>query len=700
MERDPDCGGFPSHSILMRAELAQKLYLSLSLDQQQQQQKRQVELSQRVEQAYRIATEIAKKKKELEIDWVERIFVTLPDEASLQQQQQQQQHEEQQQEDYQGTQGSVTGVTSSNPTITGQVTTATTTANSTTTELQPQHQPSSSIQEIQAAQRAQLEEEISHMASQLKASTTRMNQSLKSQTQQLDEMGALAEQNVHQVGQAANNVNTHLKQRWSTTIATWTMMVLVLGTFFTVMFVMRWIPKRSNTSIPCFGFCNNNSHKSHPPLTLPLEEPQSSWEIPCILDCSMIPKSFGINLQHACHTLSSMMGQAFNCHHLEKVAIERESTTDQYRVYSPSNDENVCRDEECEATSLYDGTLGEFVGNDPSTAPNGTGETVKETDGAQDEHVTETAIHMDGSVSMTQPELKFTRIEVSFASAICNLGQFRYFFQIAPELAEQRDENGWTSFNECVSNGCMEVTMFLLDNVPALDVNQVTYKGATPLWWAVQRGMSQDHPVFKLLQARGGKVAGPDVVEVIEETPDEKVSTTETAFDHADADNTGPEVPDRPLVTEETPEDEAITIQTPLSLTDVDSTNPEMGPPEETPDDKTITPHDTITLDFTDLDVRKAAYLNNVEALSNFLDKAPHMIEMGDENGWVAIHEAARWDKMAATIFLISKGANVNARTSDGWSPLALANSRLGEDSEMSTLLRSHGAEVYFPTGE
>jgi ankyrin repeat protein len=44
-----------------------------------------------------------------------------------------------------------------------------------------------------------------------------------------------------------------------------------------------------------------------------------------------------------------------------------------------------------------------------------------------------------------------------------------------------------------------------------------------------------------------------------------------------------------------------------------------------------------------------------------------------DKKGWTALHYAARYGCFEAVDFLLRKGANVNARTDQGTTPLSLA---------------------------
>mmetsp|Transcript_1729 Transcript_1729/g.2545 ORF Transcript_1729/g.2545 Transcript_1729/m.2545 type:complete len:759 (-) Transcript_1729:8-2284(-) len=105
------------------------------------------------------------------------------------------------------------------------------------------------VEEIQKAQREQLEAEISHMASQLKTSTQYMNITLRGQTQNLQKMEDLAAENINKVGKAAENVQEHNKRAWSSTIATWTWLMIAIGLFVFCMVTIKMVPRRANACL-------------------------------------------------------------------------------------------------------------------------------------------------------------------------------------------------------------------------------------------------------------------------------------------------------------------------------------------------------------------------------------------------------------------------------------------------------------------
>mmetsp|Transcript_1065 Transcript_1065/g.1355 ORF Transcript_1065/g.1355 Transcript_1065/m.1355 type:complete len:839 (-) Transcript_1065:136-2652(-) len=105
------------------------------------------------------------------------------------------------------------------------------------------------VEEIKKAQREQLEAEISHMVSQLKSSTQHMNTTLRGQTENLQEMEDLAAENINKVGKAAENVKEHNKRAWSSTIATWTWFMVVIGLFIFCMITIKMVPRRANACL-------------------------------------------------------------------------------------------------------------------------------------------------------------------------------------------------------------------------------------------------------------------------------------------------------------------------------------------------------------------------------------------------------------------------------------------------------------------
>ena len=199
-------------------------------------------LRERVHEACRKAEELAMKKRETEIDWVDEIFFKPNRHGNA------------------GTNESVDDFGSDHGEFQVESlnhdTAATDRLDSSSRSIEALRRED--VEEIQKAQREQLEAEISHMATHLKASTQRMNLTIRGQTEHLEEMEALATENVHRVGKAADNVQEHNRKAWSSTLATWTLMLAIFGTFIFCIMTIQMVPKRADTSLPCLVNCNPN----------------------------------------------------------------------------------------------------------------------------------------------------------------------------------------------------------------------------------------------------------------------------------------------------------------------------------------------------------------------------------------------------------------------------------------------------------
>ena len=90
-------------------------------------------------------------------------------------------------------------------------------------------------------------------------------------------------------------------------------------------------------------------------------------------------------------------------------------------------------------------------------------------------------------------------------------------------------------------------------------------------------------------------------------------------------------------------------------------------------------------------------------SLKKTLNKHAHLINVRDENGWSALHEAVRTGTVDTVQLLLDRGAEMNMRSGprqDGGSPLNLAKQYHGADHPVVTLLESRGAKDYQPQAE
>eukprot|EP00591_Stephanopyxis_turris_P013416 CAMPEP_0195507872 /NCGR_PEP_ID=MMETSP0794_2-20130614/1232_1 /TAXON_ID=515487 /ORGANISM="Stephanopyxis turris, Strain CCMP 815" /LENGTH=851 /DNA_ID=CAMNT_0040634697 /DNA_START=75 /DNA_END=2630 /DNA_ORIENTATION=+ len=141
----------------------------------------------------------------------------------------------------------------------------------------PRHNtPAESVEELQKSQAEALEEEISEMAAQLKASTRNMNVTLKQQNQELYEMEDMATQNLDQVTNVTDHVTEHVKSSWNKKWATWSLLFGNMLVFFCVFLVIRTVPKRKNH---CLFWCSSSNTKSHQYSHYQKrEEEERSWD--------------------------------------------------------------------------------------------------------------------------------------------------------------------------------------------------------------------------------------------------------------------------------------------------------------------------------------------------------------------------------------------------------------------------------------
>lgn len=101
------------------------------------------------------------------------------------------------------------------------------------------------------------------------------------------------------------------------------------------------------------------------------------------------------------------------------------------------------------------------------------------------------------------------------------------------------------------------------------------------------------------------------------------------------------------------------------------------------------------------LDIFQACHFDvGVQRVREMLDRDPSLIHArqgdppscGRHRGGAALHEAVDWWKPDIAALLIERGADVNARTEEGLTPLAIAIEK--QNAEAIALLRRHGAGV------
>jgi ankyrin repeat protein len=82
---------------------------------------------------------------------------------------------------------------------------------------------------------------------------------------------------------------------------------------------------------------------------------------------------------------------------------------------------------------------------------------------------------------------------------------------------------------------------------------------------------------------------------------------------------------------------------------------------------------------------------NTAPSLKKEIANDPSFVSQKDDRGWTFLHQEALAGNMATVKVLLDAGADVNARTGHGMTPLQLAKS-LGWD-KVAALLASKGAK-------
>jgi hypothetical protein len=117
---------------------------------------------------------------------------------------------------------------------------------------------SMSTEELQKAQREQMEEAVSEMAAQMKAATQNIHSTIRQQTGHLGDMEDVVEQNVQDVTKVVQNVQQHNANTWKSSIGTWTLLFSLVAVFVACLMAIFTIPKRADA---CLFFCTDSTDK-------------------------------------------------------------------------------------------------------------------------------------------------------------------------------------------------------------------------------------------------------------------------------------------------------------------------------------------------------------------------------------------------------------------------------------------------------
>jgi hypothetical protein len=499
------------------------------------------------------------------------------------------------------------------------------------------------VEELQKAQREQLEEEIAHMASRLKESTQHMNTTLKSQTEELGEMENLATQNVEKVGAVADDVTQHNRKAWRNSIVTWTMILAVLGSFFFCMVTIRMVPKRKSLFV---GYkkqkevCNRMADGS----------------VICV-DTDGIPyvkKKAPVSRREAQENkkqdaLGKQQIQECNMGLNGECIVSPNVVEEHVDTGGDTTSDGVCSENgECKAQLDEDGPA-----NNQEHSPEEQNDEVR-----TEELSTETHEEVEQDKGGDAPSAE--------------AAETRHKHPSQPEEARVQVEEAKIDFNDLdVRKAARHGDIALLKRYVYLMPQYASVRDENG-WQAIHeavRAVQTDCVEVLLDEGRVDVNARTGLV-------DDGVTSLWLAYNTGLGDN-------HDLV---------------RLLKSRGGIN--IGPGEELPykEKEELTGEEFEQYTFEDF--RNAAKEGDDIRVAQYIVAKRELVELGDENGWRAIHETVRHGHRISTQLLINAGADFNALAGidrNGWSPLALSLEIHGEDHPVTRLLQRHGAVAIYP---
>lgn len=94
----------------------------------------------------------------------------------------------------------------------------------------------------------------------------------------------------------------------------------------------------------------------------------------------------------------------------------------------------------------------------------------------------------------------------------------------------------------------------------------------------------------------------------------------------------------------------------------------------------------------TDFRLCRAARFGDLDRVKSLLSAEPELVNVKDDEGFLPLHWAARFDHRDVAKFLLTHRAEVDGRESHEMTPLHIAASSSSED--VAALLIEHGADI------
>ena len=672
-------------SILLRAQLAQNMWQSVAnLEAVKLNTKVHDEFSREVDHACRRAREVAKRKREQE-DYCHNLMQRLFFRSAESIAESENCHSQMDVQDFTSTTNQVEEESFTTKDALNQ------------NRINSYSETTTSVDELQKAQREQMEDAIAQMAAQMKQATQNIHTTLRQQTGQLlDEMETVVEQNKQDVTKVVQNVQQHNASSWRSTLGTWTLFFFLVGVFVVCFMTILTVPKRPEA---CIFFCKSSTDQfllKHELARRKREdpEPHDEWEKLYQDDqratlekeqlALLVKRGLQTNKNNKRDELQGLLDRDKKLRdHLDwkqalgddesKIFGRLEPKSPEGLEHNPDNDRNAVDDSDPFAAR-------KSVGDKPFT----------------------------GNQAIEEDDDLFTQRN--------SVGRH-------PVEHHKKIHGNQIAMGD--ANGDANDDPFADRSVYEGDLNQGAYPSADS--FRTPTIPIEVHREKFLQQAAQNDFRNPKDSEGNIQREDHQDyqrhgTNTHTSFDAAQQVRSGDfyeaqtiDVPEPPM---QKPED--VVDQLIESLSKKAKSVQEHGVVESTHGgeasrfEPTLEPtarvHSmsgddsfrveafsragTVKVHFSPRDFRVAAANGDDELLASYLDAKPNYLDRKDKNGWTALHLAVRAGHVRVVQRLIRHGSDVSSITEEGYVPLALALDRLGENHQITQLLRDAGAAI------